>query len=861
MDVPYLRDKYAAYFPRRMVKAAYKANGRLLDVDDHMEWLAKVEGLESRVPVVRMIKGGTGQISEILTDERLGKLIARAHGGVPGAKAQFRTELAKRFGPSGKDVFRNVASEFPATESAIPAHLEAFSEWMFNMNPAQRDVGFFGHHPLADLKYGMEAGADAVASNTLALELMGKYAKPAAQFEGAKEGGMAIGELLNKLGLRGDASKLFDEAGQVITQTGPRGEQIPISIKHIIGLKDNIAKRLFPAATKGAIGPADAASILNGYKVPNRIANDLMRLVKMSDNPGSRTKELWDGFLTLMKTHLTTPHPAFAGRNWLSGQFRNMVMGLFSRESRRMSRQLRSGKTVVGAINIPGMKKQITERGWHMNDAAATKLLQEKIVRYDLMPVEAYGYDAINNQMNVVANRRIVKGLSPIEQAPEFIPQESPLNFETFKTFAGLDEAAKARRAKNKQWYIPGREFLEIEGAIQSVKKGGGRKFETHFGPAKAGKMLNQWIEGDNRVSPFIKGLLDGWDESALVERIMGGQVDYASRKFTRFERTWMQSLFPFYKFRAGQLKFLPGEIAARPGGPIPQTVRAMNTMRGREQFMPEYLAASSAVQIPEGVPFAPEDSEVDRYIRGFGFMFEDPLETIPGVSGSVGEGVLSSAHPFIKGAAEWTLNRSAFQGGRELGDIPSAFGSILQNVRGVPYEKRQADPYDVGKIFEGERTLGRGLEHMLMNSPLSRYITTAKQLTSPIPDVIKGDYSGAAIGVIPKLTGLPSIVDVNPIQREAIKRQRAQEILQLEGKARSFERVYVPQATISRVKATQGDHAAEKLLLLQEILNKLADKARKRQVERLGGQVNARKMRASLKAEIDMLRQQAGIQ
>ena len=164
----------------------------------------------------------------------------------------------------------------------------------------------------------------------------------------------------------------------------------------------------------------------------------------------------------------------------------------------------------------------------------------------------------------------------------------------------GADEAAKVQRqARRKKkgfagWTFPGREFFQVQGGFQFGEKGRrfegmSRHYETRFGPARAGEWLNQWVEGSNRISPFLEGLRKGVDEAALSKRIAGAQVDYGDRAFTRFEKAWMQRIFPFYKFRAGQMRFLPTENAERPGGAIPKIIRSIETMRGRNEWIPEY--------------------------------------------------------------------------------------------------------------------------------------------------------------------------------------------------------------------------------------------------------------------------------
>ena len=89
------------------------------------------------------------------------------------------------------------------------------------------------------------------------------------------------------------------------------------------------------------------------------------------------------------------------------------------------------------------------------------------------------------------------------------------------------------------------------------------------------------WVEGMNRIAPMIEGMKKGMADDAAASLIKRAQVDYSSRKFSAFEREYLQRIFPFFKFRSGQFKFLPGHLAERPGGPITQVMRGSRLARG----------------------------------------------------------------------------------------------------------------------------------------------------------------------------------------------------------------------------------------------------------------------------------------
>ena len=140
--------------------------------------------------------------------------------------------------------------------------------------------------------------------------------------------------------------------------------------------------------------------------------------------------------------------------------------------------------------------------------------------------------------------------------------------------------------------------------------------------------------------------------------------------------------------------------------------------------------------------------------------------------------------------------------------------------------------------------------------------MTTARQLTSPIPDLMQGK-PGSALSTGAGLIGLPRTATVSKKVQDAILRQRAEDILDESGEAKEFERHYIPRERHARIIAEEGEAGKEKvkrLLKLEAILNRLAEEARGRKVQALGGKERARAIRSSNKELIDQLKQEAGI-
>ena len=154
-------------------------------------------------------------------------------------------------------------------------------------------------------------------------------------------------------------------------------------------------------------------------------------------------------------------------------------------------------------------------------------------------------------------------------------------------------------------------------------------------------------------------------------------------------------------------------------------------------------------------------------------------------------------------------------------------------------------------------------LEHLLLNSPASRYLTTANQLTSPLPSLHEGEAGDILPALAQTTTGM-GIHTVFENVQDAIKRERVAEKLESTGKAKSFERTYVPLERIARTEMEEGRGAAEELLILQAALNRLAKKGQARRdeymLERFGSEEAVEEYAKMLRERIAKLKQERGI-
>ena len=281
------------------------------------------------------------------------------------------------------------------------------------------------------------------------------------------------------------------------------------------------------------------------------------------------------------------------------------------------------------------------------------------------------------------------------------------------------------------------------------------------------------------------------------------------------------------------------------------------------DEYMPEQVSETAAVQGPGGTAMSPDDPETMRYLTGLGFMFEDPMQfafdpTKAQGWKTAGLELLSSMRPELKGPLEFASGQSFFQrgleGGRPMKEIGSPLGQIAANLGGVPLEDR---PFDRGGPSVAEQ--------MLMNSPLSRYLTTARQMTSPYPRALQGKYSDAAKTAFNLLTGL-RFTDVTRPQQRGIMRQRAEAAIRAlpSRSGRDFLQTYVPKKDIAELatggRVREAAQAESLNLLLRRLRAEARDRSKEKSERLLGGGEQVRRQQAEIDAIIEMLRRQAPV-
>ena len=341
---------------------------------------------------------------------------------------------------------------------------------------------------------------------------------------------------------------------------------------------------------------------------------------------------------------------------------------------------------------------------------------------------------------------------------------------------------------------------------------------ESSFGLLAAGEEIGHFVEGLNRVAPFLNLLKKGYSPEEAAKRVGAAQILYSNKNFTPFEQAYMTRLFPFYKFTSRVAPYIMKQLMEHPGGAYAQAVRAQKNAQDAGDIAPDYVRETASIPVKEGTMLGgllgtpPEGT--DRYITGLGLMHEDPFSFGPNAKGA-GLEMLSRMNPLIKGPLEAATGQSFFQkgvdGGRRLDDLDPLLGRLAsnlgQNVGLIP-----PGPTDPEK-FPG------WLEQAAANSPFTRALSSARILSDP--------RKGWAAALTPLLTGV-RLTDVSPGSKDALIRDLLQRAEKDAG-ASVFERVYFSDEDKAKMSKSEREEAEK----LEALANVLAQRAKDRKKEK----------------------------
>ena len=347
-----------------------------------------------------------------------------------------------------------------------------------------------------------------------------------------------------------------------------------------------------------------------------------------------------------------------------------------------------------------------------------------------------------------------------------------------------------------------GREYVESNPwgiTNPTLSKAVDKARTVHATALEFGRRASAEGEWYNRVPMYMYLRKKGFSAAEAAHEVRKLHVDYSD--LTQFEKQAMRRLIPFYTFSRKMAEQTTRQILERQGGAplfsVAGSIKAIESMRNPGELVPDYVAETAS--IPLG-----EDSKGNKnFITGFGLAFEDPVSFLGKGLRGAGLELLSRTHPLLKAPLEYSTGELFFQagpeGGRNLSDADPLLGRLMANVTGK----------------EDAVKLPQLVEVAAANSPLARYLSTARQVTDPR----KGIFTKAS-----NLTTGVRISTVSPAASDAVLRENVNTMLRETG-GREFVRAYVPD----RIKESMSKEELARSTQLLDTLNTLARRAKAR--------------------------------
>jgi hypothetical protein len=724
----------------------------------------------ARLPFLKNIEGGTSTVAAMAQDPVIEQMI---QGGA--RTADIQSYIRGQYGHQVPENYVQTLSQTAnQTNIAFGSRSESIAEWLQELTPEARARGVFGNNPMQDLNVRMQNGyeslqtAKTVLTNLADPEVMA-LARQSTRTPGEN---VRLASLLGRLGFSGDEAlaKYADLAG---LPNDPR------SLRQIAGTA-----------------------------IPRDLADDLTRHMEAFRGPRvvGEIIGVLDSVTNLWKAANTSVWPAFHTRNLGSGQFQNAVSDMFSPKSVKEADAIMRGGH-VDLRDVPIIQKMIPKN--HIN--AASQAYADALDNH----IAAGGTEKTALTDPVVSN-----ALQALKAANEEVRQMSTdalrklvFQHEVFGRYSGQTGEYGAAQAAGAQGAGLLDLYRQMPGGLEDSTplslsnipsmamartpetdwnllgiRGVGGQAESSLGLAVAGEHLGQYVEGLNRLSPFIHELRKGVDPRQAALRVKAAQVDYSGRALTQFENEVMTRALPFYKFTRGAVPYTLRQLWESPGGKLAQTVRGTNLARGTDAMTPPEVAEGTSIPLGENAQGDP------RYLTRLGLMHEDPLslagQAISNPRGAMLE-LAGMLNPLAKAPAEYTTNQLFFQGGRPLDEAEGRVGRTIANLIGS--DKPVWDSRGGTGMFE----------QAISNSPLGRLSTALGTITDPR----KRDPYGLPIAAN-LLTGL-KVTDVPQERQDAILRTRLGEVLEQDLGGRTYQRAYVPADDLANMSEAEQQRVA----------------------------------------------------
>lgn len=447
-----------------------------------------------------------------------------------------------------------------------------------------------------------------------------------------------------------------------------------------------------------------------------------------------------------------------------------------------------------GAVTLPfpGFHLRNLISGQHMNLASKHLKSAGDYSDYGKAVREAWKIRGEGTK-SAVYREAVAAGMAPNKRSlddAELLGGENPMS----PIFNPI-EAGRAAVSQAGEYVSENSEGTWLFGADRLLGNRGRQIANT---PMQYGSNVARTTEFMNRVPMYLYLKKKGLSAKEAAAEVNKLQFDYAN-SMAPFEKQVMRRMVPFWGFTRNVTPQILSMLLEQPGGKMAQTIRAASSAQGEGDVLPAHVADTTAI------PLGTRDDGTKSYLAGFGLTPEAaaPYLTAPADPGGAGMQGLAALTPLVKGPLELATGQSFFQRGRKLSELDPSVGRTISNWIG------KEDPVNI----LGDRGASRLAEHALANSPLSRFITTARSLSDPRKTL--GERANNLL--------LPTrITDVSPQQQERLLQQAASELADHYG-ARTWTNKYFPKDLIERAKKVNPELARQ-----MDDLNTLLKSARK---------------------------------
>ncbi len=500
---------------------------------------------------------------------------------------------------------------------------------------------------------------------------------------------------------------------------------------------------------------------LDDIVVPMNVVEDAGGLMAKMEHPKALNPliKAHDTFTNIFKANVTSPFMSFLTRNFTSLFWQDAVAGghknvLGMVHAWGNARGFVQGGVVKGAARYPIF------HGMKLTDAQATDELRRMFAAGKTSPKfvgeasELVGEAAEKLDSDLLGQlfggrhgqSTSFFGIKGVDEAGEYVVPGA-----WQKLTAPFRKATATQPAGRLRDYVH----------ITNVRGGAGRAADGSvpgFVAAEVGQHLNSLAEDVGRSATFLRKMKEG--ASAHVASMESKLAHVEFGKLTKFEKKFMKRVVPWYSYSRHMAPYQLRTIAQNPGSSLPSLAIKASSTQG--EFVPEQ--ALGAVPWGEEVDGRQKFLKMDLPHEILNDLFSWKPTTM-GTVQATGRSMLSQLHPLFKAPLEAVTDQSFFR--------PDSRG-----LSGMFSHLKEASGGTVDSTL---------LNHALMSSPVSRYVSTAVGLANP--------HKTAAEKAINLTTG----VRINSVNVGAARDRAYSEAatnLMKEMGGRMLENIYLPKGT-----------------------------------------------------------------